>query len=54
MFGPFSLQHESDSEVDVKVTNIKILDETVKIKFACHCKYLPYNFFHSMMGRKHD
>ncbi|XP_078329065.1 receptor-type tyrosine-protein phosphatase epsilon-like [Crassostrea virginica] len=28
MFGPFSLQHESDSEVDVKVTNIKILDGT--------------------------
>nr|XP_022307685.1 uncharacterized protein LOC111113687 [Crassostrea virginica] len=28
MFGPFSLQHESDSEGDVKVTNIKILDGT--------------------------
>nr|XP_022306862.1 uncharacterized protein LOC111113146 [Crassostrea virginica] len=26
MFGPFRLHHESDSEVDVKVTNVKILD----------------------------
>ena len=31
MVGPYSLQHEGSSEIDVKVTSVKILDGTVKL-----------------------
>ena len=31
MVGPYSLQHEGGSEIDVKVTSVKILDGTVKL-----------------------
>ena len=31
MVGPYSLQHEGGSEIDVKVTSVKILDERVKL-----------------------
>ena len=31
MVGPYSLQHEGGSEIDVKVTSVKILDGKVKL-----------------------
>ena len=31
MVGPYSLQHEGGSEIDVKVTSVNILDGTVKL-----------------------
>ena len=31
MVGPYNLQHDGGSEIDVKVTNVKILDGTVKL-----------------------
>ena len=31
MVGPYNLQHDGGSEIDVKVTSVKILDGTVKL-----------------------
>ena len=46
LVGPYSLQHEGGSEIDVKVTSVKILDGKVKLsqdasKCVCNWKYLP-------------
>ena len=51
MFGPFSLQQEDYSEIDVKVTRVKILDGMVKF-FMHALRKLLYQFhFQTFSGR---